>query len=474
MAHRRGESRDQVTLFPVLLDELVEADALVRVIDAWVASLNLSALGFAKSQAAAMGRPPYDPGDLLKLYLWGYLSSVRSSRALERECHRNVECMWLLGRLAPDHKTIADFRREHPHALVAVCAAFVQFARREQLIAGAVVALDGSKIRAVASRKALGTLADLERERQQLDAHIQHYLKQLDSTDAEDATHTPVSGKVTQTLHRLRQRQAAVQQEVERLSHSESVLSVLTEPDARAMKSLHGAPGYNLQSAVDSESHLIVHHEVCNDATDLRQLAPMAQGCAHVLASRPVIVADAGYASGAQLQALQEMDIVGYVAEARAVNNQGDGRLYDRTAFRYDPATDTYTCPADRLLTRKQISRKDHQMIYAARAQDCGACEHKPRCTLAPQRLVSRHLNEAALQANARRLADAPHLMALRRQTVEHPFGTIKHQILGNARLLVRGFGGAKAELSLAVMAYNFKRVFNMKGGAWMQQAMQA
>jgi transposase len=474
MAHCRGENRDQATLFPVLLDELVETDALVRVIDAWVASLKLSALGFARAQAAAMGRPPYDPSDLLKLYLWGYLGSLRSSRALERECQRNVECMWLLGRLAPDHKTIADFRRHHPHALVAVCAAFVQFARREQLIAATVVAIDGSKIRAVASRKALGTLADLESARQQLDAHIQHYLTQLDSTDAEDAAQAPVRGKVTQTLHRLRQRQAAVQQDVERLSQSESTLSVLTEPDARAMKSLHGAPGYNLQTAVDSESHLIVHHEVCNDATDLRQLAPMAQGCVQALEVRPMIVADAGYASGAQLQALQERDIVGYVAEARAVNNQGDGSLYDRTAFHYDPVTDTYTCPADHRLTRKQLSRKDHHVIYTARAQDCGPCPLKPRCTLAQQRFVSRHLNEAALQANARRLADAPHMMALRRQTVEHPFGTIKHQIMGNARLLARGFRGARAELSLAVMAYNFKRVFNMKGSAWMLQAMRA
>jgi transposase len=464
-----------VTLFPVRLDELVEPDALVRVIDAWVASLNLRALGFVRAQAATMGRPPYDPSDLLKLYLWGYLSSLRSSRALERECHRNVECLWLLGRLAPDHKTIADFRRHHPHALVSVCAAFVQFARREQLIAATVVAIDGSKIRAVASRKALGTLADLEQARQQLDAHIQHYLTQLDQTDAEDAAQPPVSGKVTQTLQRLRQRQAAVQQEVERLSQSDSTRSVLTEPDARPMKSLHGAPGYNLQTAVDSQSHLIVHHEVCNDATDLRQLTPMAQGCADVLDRRPMIVADAGYASGEQLQALQERGIVGYVAEeARAVNNQGDGSLYDRTAFHYDPATDTYTCPADHLLTRKQLSRKDHHVIYAARAQDCGACERKPRCTLAKQRFVSRHLHEAALQANADRLADAPHMMALRRQTVEHPFGTIKYQILGHARLLVRGFRGARAELSLAVMAYNFKRVFNMKGAAWMLQAMRA
>lgn len=474
MGHRRGEERGQATLFPVMLDELVAEDAVVRVIDAWVGSLDLAVLGFAKVQSAALGRPPYDPGDLLKLYLCGYLNGIRSSRALERECQRNVECMWLLGRLAPDHKTIADFRRIHPHALVAACAAFVEFARRERLIAGAVVAIDGSKVRAVASKKAIGKIADVRREQQRLAQEVEHYLRQLDDADSQERPSRPAQDAVRRTLKRLRERQEEVTSEVQRLTSGDASLSVQTEPQARVMKGLHGAPGYNLQTAVDAQSHLIVHHTVCNDTSDIRQLVPMAQGAAHVLEGTPEVVADAGYANGQHLQRLEEIGLTAYVAPSRAVNNQADGTLYDRTAFIYDADRDCFICPAHKILKRKQTCSKDKLVIYAAHTQDCASCSHKDKCTRAKQRFVSRHWYEQALQANAKRVAASPHMMALRRQTVEHPFGTIKHRILGNARLLLRGLQGARAELSLAVLAYNLKRVINMKGSSSLMQALQA
>ncbi len=474
MGHRGGESRDQAVLFPVMLDELVEEDAMARVIDAWVDALDLRALGFGKAQARRLGRPPYDPADLLKLYLCGYLGGIRSSRALERECRRNVECMWLLGRLAPDHKTIADFRRHNGEALMASCAAFVQFVRHQGLVGGTVVAIDGSKVQAVASRKAVGKAGDLEREQQQLAREAAHYLEQLEAADRQEERGGPSTGAVKRALKRCRERQDEVGAEVARLANSKATSSVLTEPQARAMKSLYGAPGYNLQTAVDTDSHLIVHHEVCNDTSDAGQLMPMAQGAAQVLGTQPEVVADAGYANGEQLQALQETGMTSYVAPSHTPNNQGDGTLYDKTMFRYDASQDCFTCPANKILRRKQVCRQDKLVLYAAAPDDCGRCAQKGKCTVSSRRLVSRHWYEEAVRANAARVAAAPHMMALRRQSVEHPFGTIKQQILRNARLLLRGLKGARAELSLAVMVYNLKRVVHMIGSQKLTQALRA
>lgn len=474
MGHRRGESRKQATLFPVMLDELVGQDSLVRVVDAWVGSLNLKALGFGKAQAQVMGAPPYDPADLLKLYVWGYLSAVRSSRALERECRRNVECMWLLGRLAPDHKTIAEFRRTNTQALVAACAAFVQFARSQRLIAGSTVAIDGSKIRAVASRKAVRTKQQLGQQAARNAQQIEQYLKALDAQDRQEGESDARAQDVRRALEKLQGQQAQVQAQLKRLEQSRGHTAVDGESDAQVMlQAGHRAPGYNLQTAVESQSHLIVAHEVTNEANDQRQLQPMAQAASRALQQPVTAVADAGYANGEHIAALDAKGITSYVAVHRAVNSQGGGTLYERTAFGYDRDADRFTCPAGKPLQRKQVQSKDKLVIYAARADDCAACPSKPRCTVAAQRFVSRHLYEDALQANAQRMANRPDMMQLRKQTAEHPFADLKHRILGNARLLMRGLQGASSELSLAVLAYNLKRASNMKGISWMRKALQ-
>lgn len=473
MGHRRGESRQQAALFPVMLDELVAEDGLVRVIDAWVGSLDLEALGFAKAQAQVMGAPPYDPADLLKLYIWGYLCAVRSSRALERECHRNVECMWLLGRLRPDHKTIAEFRRGNPQALVAACATFVQFARRQRLIAGTTVAIDGTKVRAAASRKSVLRKGALDEQAKRNAQQIEQYLQLLDVQDRQE-TGGPRTEDVRRALEQLQSRKEKIQAEQQRLANHGAKTLVKSEPEAQVMgPSLDFAPGYNLQSAVESDSHLIVAHQVTNAANDLRQLQPMAEVASQALAQPITVVADAGYANGEHIAKLDAKGITSYVAPARAVNSRGDGTLYDKTAFSYDAGADRFTCPAGKTLARKCLQREDKLVIYAARPEDCGACAHKPQCTGAARRLVARHLYEDALQANAQRIAQHPQMMALRRQTVEHPFADLKHRILGNARLLMRGLDGARSELSLAVLAYNLKRAFNMKGAAWMNQAIR-
>lgn len=470
MGHRRGEHRQQAALFPVMLDELVAADSLVRVVDAWVSSLDMKRLGFAKAQPQVLGAPAYDPADLLKLYIWGYLSAVRSTRGLERECHRNVECMWLLGRLAPDHKTISNFRQQNTQGLVAVCAAFIQFARGQKLIGGTTVAIDGTKLRAVASFKAIRGKKQLLEQARRNAEEIEAYLKLLDSQDAQDDSPPHESDRVRQALAQLQSNREAIRQEVEELNLAGRSAKVLTEPEARPMRSLHGAPGYNVQVAVETESHLIVHHEVTTDANDSRQLQPMAEAASEVLQAPCTAVADGGYANGEQIDALQKQGITTYVAENRAVNTRG---LLDKSEFTYDGEADRYTCPEGKPLGRQKLSTHTKMVVYAAKPADCGSCPRKPACTQAAARHVTRHLHEDALRANADRLQARPEMMTLRRCTVEHPIGSIKHQILGNARLLMRGIHGASAECSLAVLVHNLKRVFNLKGAGWMHQALQ-
>jgi transposase len=475
VGYKTGEGRTQSALFPVMLDELVPQESIVRVIDAWVDSLDLRQLGFTKARPAATGRPPYHPGDLLKLYLYGYLGVVRSSRRLERECQRNVELMWMLGRLSPDHKTIAEFRRTQSAALVATAAAFVKFAREHRLVVGDTVAIDGSKLRAVASHKAVAGADTLQQQDQALQERITKYLRELDQVDASERDPQPERAAIEESLQALRERSAQVQSHMQALQQSKRTTRVLTEPDARPMKSLHGAPGYNLQSAVDVHSHLIVHHEVVDDASDLQQLAPMAQATAAALQRTDIeVLADAGYSSGEHLQKLQDcgMDVV--LPPARAVNNHGDGTLYERSMFEYDRHSDTYRCPAGQILKRRSQSLRDKQYVYAPDKGVCGTCAHQPHCTRTKRRWVTRSFFEDALQRTAEQLQQRPDAMQRRQMTVEHPFGTIKDHILGNARLLVRGIAGAKAELSLAVLAYNLKRAINLKGAAWMAAAARA
>lgn len=471
MGHRSGESREQAALFPVLLDELVGEAALVRVVDAWADSLDFKALGFGKAQPQVMGAPPYDPADLLKLYVWGYLSAIRSSRALERECHRNVECMWLLRRLAPDHKTIAEFRRHNTQALVGACAVFVQFARDQRLIAGKTVAIDGSKIRAVASRKAVLSKTQLQEQTRRNAELIAQYMQVLDEQDHQEQGSSVRAPDVRRALQKLQEQQQRAQSQLEQLQHKGKELMVQSEPQSQVMRQM--GPGYNLQTAVETHSHLIVAHEVCTHASDQQQLQPMAEAASEALGKAVVAVVDAGYANAEHMAQLDAQGIISYVPVHRAVNHQADGTLYEAKAFSYDVATDRMICPAGQGLTRKQIHRKDKMVVYAAAVQDCQDCSHKDQCTQAERRFVTRHLYEEALQANAQRMAQSPHMMQLRRQTVEHPFADLKHRILGNARLLMRGLNGAKSELSIAVLAYNLKRVFNMKGATWMQQALQ-
>jgi transposase len=402
MAYIAGEGRNQGTLFPITLEEFIPADHVCRVIDAFVDTLAMSQLGFERAKAADTGRPGYDPRDLLKVYLYGYLNQIRSSRRLEAECRRNVELMWLLGRLYPDHKSIAEFRRLHRDAITAAGAELIRFARSCGLIRGEWVAIDGSKFRAVAS-------IDIVRERLEL----QRYLEKIDKADEEQQASIDPS---------------AVQAAIEKLKQH-------PEPEAGFMLVRQMAlPAYNVQTAVDSEHAIIVAHAVTLDASDIRCLKPMAGAAKEALATDTLqVVADAGYSNGEQFVQCEDSGITPFVPVMRTVNNQGDGTLYGRTDFRYDSDTDRYICPGDKKLSRKHTNLKDRYTMYKASSLDCGACPLKPRCTQAPRRGLARHLFEDALNRMEERIT--PEAMRLRRQTVEHPFATIKYRIFGHPTL---------------------------------------
>lgn len=469
-----GQSRDQGSLFPVVLDDLVPGEHLVRVIDAFVSRLDLVGLGFGKAEPAATGRPPYDPGDLLKLYLYGYLNQVRSSRRLERECGRNVELMWLLNRLAPDHKTIAQFRRENALAFKAVCRAFVRFCAEAQLIGGQWVAIDGSKFQAVASKRSVVTAAKLDEQLKSIDRQVQGYLESLEVADqAEAGSEEPSREAVREALARLEERRADVasaQAILEELKESQHVVG---EPEAKLMKTGQGPSlvAYNVQTAVDAKHKLVVHHEVTNELADNRSLLPMATATQDALGAETLsVVADAGYSNGEQLKGCEQAGITPYVPVQRAINNQGKGRYFERAAFAYDASADTYRCPAGELLRRKTINSEARLVLYSSAA--CGGCALKGQCTGAKQRWVSRHFEEEVLERTRRRLERYPAAMALRRESAEHPFANLKYGILGNARLLLRGINGARGEMALAVLAYNFRRALNLLGANAMTQRL--
>lgn len=441
MSYIVGEARGQQTLFPVALEDLIPSDHFCRVIDAFVGRLDLQALGFERAVPAETGRPGYDPRDLLKLYLYGYLQQVRSSRRLQAECQRNVEVMWLLGRLTPDYKSIAEFRRLHRQAVMEAGAELVGFARSVGLVRGEWVAIDGSKFQAVASARSVAERKAIER-----------YLDAVEAGDEQDEVIIDP---------------AAVAAALKKLASD-------PEPEAGFMRTAHGsAPAYNVQTAVDSEHALIVAHAVTVEKNDLHCLLPMAEAAQQAVGSPPTlnVVADGGYANVVQAAACEARGLVPHVAAPRRVNNQGDGTLFDGRQFHYDAARDTFCCPAGQTLSRKALQKDRHRVLYKAPATACGACALKSRCTRSPQRYVYREVHQAVLDRMRERATAA--VMRLRRCTAEHPFATLKYRIFGHPRFLLRGVAGAQIEMSLGIMAYNLKRMINVLGSGKLAMALK-
>ena len=395
MSYIRGEDRGQVALLPAAIEDYVPTDAPVRVIDAFVDGLDVRGLGFGRSLPATTGRPPYDPRDLLKLYVYGYLNEVRSSRRLERECRRNVEVMWLLRRLAPDFKTIADFRRDNGAAIVGACRAFVLFCRDQGLFTARLVALDGSKFRAAASAKRIIGRREISEETARLDRRIAEYLAGLDDNDAGEGDEA--AGATAAALQALKARRAELDRLAAKLDTDERTTVVEGEPDARPMGigKAPKPPSYNVQTVVDAETSLIVHHEVTDEATDNRLLFPMAEAAKAIIgATRLRVIADSGYSNGEAAARCEAAGIEPCVPTKRSGNSHGD--FFERAAFAYDPANDTYRCPAGQILRWHSRSLRDSLNLY--RTDACPGCTLKPLCTKADRRWVTRHFHEEALE----------------------------------------------------------------------------
>jgi transposase len=459
MAYKAGIDRCQAALLPATVDDYIEANSPVRVIDAFVENLDVSTLGFQRATPAPTGRPGYDPSDLLKLYIYAYLNEVRSSRRIERECKRNVEAMWLVGKLAPDHKTIADFRSVNGPAIIATCRTFVLFCSEQGLFTARLVAVDGSKVRAAASPLRVLDKARIGEEEEKLDKQISDYLNRLDGEDSEERV--DAGGAVGNALHVLKERRAELQRLSDQLDQDDRRLVVQGEPEARPMGFGRGGkpPSYNVQIAVDADTGIVLHHAVNDEVNDQRMLYPMAKATKDLLELEELtVVADTGYSNGNAAAACEDDGIIACVPVKRSVNHCGDGNQFDRSSFVYDARRDEFTCPAGRILRRKgTVNRSGHTYV----SRDCSGCELKSRCTQSERRWVSRHQHEDALERMAERVATSPDLMRLRRCAAEHPFGTIKRMMTG--RFLTRGIKGTSTEMALSVMAFNLMRCINLQ-----------
>lgn len=471
-----GDSRTQSTLLPECLDDYIGEDNPVRVVDVFVEHLDLAALGFDGVMPAATGRPGYHPAILLKIYIYGYLNRVQSSRRLEREAQRNVELMWLTERLAPDFKTIADFRRDNGPAIRNVCRQFVDLCRQLNLFSSAVVAIDGSKFKAVNAHDRNFTRAKLEKRMRQVDECIDRYLKAMDTADrqAPDIAEARTS--------RLKEKIATLKAQMVRLKEVQATLAAspdnqvsLTDPDARAMATSNsrGLVGYNVQTAVESEHHLIVAHEVTNTGIDRRQLSGMARQAKAVIGTTELLaIADRGYYNGDEIVACEAAGITPVVSKPMTSTARFEGR-FDKEDFVFDATTGEYRCPAGSRLKWRFARVEDGHLINRYWSSDCPRCTIKEQCTPSSYRRVSRYEHEASLELMQRRIDLHPEVMRIRRQTVEHPFGTIKDW-MGASHFLTRSLERVKTEMSLHVLAYNMKRVMKILGIGTLMTAMQA
>jgi transposase len=469
----RMADRQQTTLLPECLDDWVDENNPVRAVDVFVEALDLRGLGFEGVVAAATGRPAYHPSPMLKLYIYGYLNRVQSSRRLEREAGRNLEVMWLTGRLVPDHKTIADFRKDNGPAIKKVCAQFVELCRKMGLLAKANVAIDGSKFKAVNSRDNNFTKGKLERRLKQIEESVARYMGQLDTADRQTAAGENPSETVLLTKTRLKEKLVKLEEEVKRLKAIEKQVLAspdqqvsLTDPDCRSMATSgrgSGMVAYNVQSAVDTEHHLIVAHEVTNVGTDRSQLAHMGLAAKAALHTDNLdAVADRGYFKGEEILACEKAGITVTLPKPQTSGAKSEGR-FGKPDFVYLPAEDVYRCPAGEKLTYRFTAEEDGQNLRRYLTSACPICPIKDQCTKGKERRITRWEHEHVVEAVQTRLNKNPQAMRVRRETVEHPFATLKMR-MGATHFLMKRLKNVATEMALNVLGYNLTRVMNIVG----------
>jgi len=471
-----GEDRSQATLFPETIDEYIGADHPVRAVDVFVDELDLRKLGFDGMQPEITGRPAYHPGTLLKIYIYGYLNRIQSSRRLERETQRNIELIWLTGRLMPDFKTIADFRKDNGKAIGRVCKEFVVLCRSLRLFSDAIVAIDGSKFKAVNNRDKNFTDRKLKARLQQLEESITRYLAELDRADREPATVTEVR------VAHLQDKVATVRAQMRRLKQIGQQMAKtpdgqisLTDPDARSMATSGrgtGVVGYNVQTAVDDKQHLIVAHEVTNVGHDRSQLSSMAKKARDAVGAEELtILADRGYFDGEEILECDQTGITVLVPKPQTSNNKARG-LFDKSDFRYIAADNQYRCPAGQRAIWRFTTVEKGMTLHKYWSSACPKCAMKEQCTTGQYRRIARWEHERVLEAMQARLDRTPEAPRLRRQTVEHPFGTLKAW-MGSTHFLTKTLPRVSTEMSLHVLAYNLKRAMQIVGIRALMQAMR-
>ena len=473
-----GVQRSQTVLFPERLEDWIGEDDLVRVIDLFVDELDLATLGFVRSTSARTGRPGYHPAILLKLFIYGYLNRIPSSRRLEREAGRNVEVMWLIGRLVPDHKTIAEFRRTNGRAIRKTCAQFVELCRRIGVLKGDCVAIDGSKFKAVNNRDRNFTKNKIASRLAHLEADVESYITEMVRIDRQEEGEAR-AGKVSH----LARRYGRIRQEIARLKTMEQALAAapdgqisLTDPDARAMATSarhSGMVGYNVQTAVDTESHIIVTHEVTNQGFDRDQLSPMAIAAKDALQRDDLhAIADKGYFSGPEILACHEAGITTTVPRPATSGNAAKG-MYVKADFVYDAERDVYICPAGEELIYRYTTEERGIRVRRYWINECQTCPLQSRCTTGAERRITRWEHEHLIDAMRERLSRDTDPMTLRRCTVEHPFGTIKAW-MRHTHFLTRRLKNVRTEMALNVLAYNIKRVISLIGIRRLMKAITA
>jgi len=487
-----GENRFQSTLFPESLEDYIAADNPVRVIDAFVDGLDLKQLGFERAQPSETGRPGYEPAVMLKIYVYGYLNRLTTTRVLEQETHRNVDLIWLTGRLMPNYKTIGEFRRLNRKAVRRVCAEFVGICRELKLFEQVIVAIDGSKFKAVNSRDKNFTRKSIKRRMKRLQEHIDRYLTILDEADKREPEESKYTAEeLSEKIASMKQQMGRLQEIEEQVqAHPDQQVS-LTDPDARSMAKAGGGStvGYNVQTAVEGANHLIVAHEVTNATTDRSQLASMATKARAALQETAdeetaeaaeeeeakdefTVVADAGYYKGEEIVECKNNRIKALVPKPNTSGSKAKGR-FSKADFRYDAKANAYICPAGERLTYRYDSEEKGKTLYVYWTSRCSDCPLKADCTTGKERRIKRWEKEHMLEAAEAELKKQPEVMRQRKQIVEHPFGTIKH-CMGATHFVMKRLPNVRAEMSLHVLAYNLKRVINILGVPKLMAELQA
>ncbi|WP_284214976.1 IS1182 family transposase [Comamonas jiangduensis] len=471
-----GECRDQVTLLPECLDDFIGEDNPVRIVDAFVDELDLQALGFNRAAPASTGRPAYHPAVLLKLYIYGYLNRIQSSRRLEREAQRNVELMWLTGRLAPDFKTIADFRHHNGVGIRKVCSHFIGICRELKLFSQAIIAIDGSKFKAVNNGDNNFSNGKIEGRKRQIEQSIQRYLDALETADRTQPAEVEAKTKrLKEKIELLRLQMQKLEQVQEQIKQQPDGQISTVDPDSRVMISKgQGVVGYNVQAAVDTQNHLIVAHEVTNIGNDRAQLSKMAKAAKQEMAADNLqALADRGYFNGPEIKACEDAGIEAFVPKPLTSNAKADGR-FDKSDFVYLSETDEYRCPAgESAIHRFNTVERSGLNVRVYWSSACIGCPQKSECTTSQYRRIRRWEHEDVLERMQERLNTKTDAMTVRRRTVEHVFGTLKHW-MGSTHFLTKTLAHVGTEMSLHVLAYNFKRVMCILGAQNMMQALRS